>query len=469
MRSFIVFILLFGAAGAFAQSGRVNPQNSDEQSAEKTVELTAEQLYAEASAYFRSKVSEFQTKKIPYNEKLEQQTLQEQKQLAAKNAARLTARANLSGDDFYYLGMLHSLAENSDGAESSMKKFIASEKPDAEKLQGARSIIVILAARQKNFEEAEKFLNDYLNTNPTKAVQRARMEKALSENYRAEGNLTKAAAHAEEAYRAAKTNFSSAPRAAAINDLIENGMMVFEIYRDDKQTEKAEKTLEDLQRTGSLVESTSVYYVAVNEHIKFLAEAGRKPAAMDFYKQTLAAIPKDFKTKGWQEDIANRLKRREKHYQILGEPAPEFAGVAQWLPGETKKLADLRGKVVLLDFWATWCGPCFEAFPYLAEWSRNHEKDGLVVLGVTRFYGAPDNGTSPEAKELEYFTQFRKDNNLPYNFVIARGAENHINYGAASLPTAVLIDRKGIIRYVELGAGKEAVLEKAIEKLLAEK
>lgn len=469
MRIFLVFTLLFCLTSAFAQSGRVNSEKPDEKTVEKTVELTAEQLYAEANAYFRTKVSEFQTKKIPYNAKLEQQTLQEQKQLAAKNAAILMARNNLSGDDFYYLGMLHSLAENSDGADAALKKFIAGEKPDAEKLQGARSVVVILAARKKNFDEAEKFLGDYLNTNPTKAVQRARMEKALAENYRAEGNSAKAAAHAEEAYRAAKTNFPNAPRAAAINDLLENGMMVFEIYRDDKQAEKAEKTLDDLQRTGSLVESTSIYYVAVNEHIKFLAETGRKPAAMDFYKRTLAAIPKDFKTKGWQDDIANRLKRREKHYQILGDPAPELAGVAQWLPDETKKLADLRGKVVLLDFWATWCGPCFEAFPYLAEWSQKHEKDGLVVLGVTRFYGAPDNGKSPEAKELEYFTQFRKDNNLTYNFVIARGMENHINYGATSLPTAVLIDRKGVIRYVELGAGKEVVLEKAIEKLLAEK
>lgn len=469
MRIFIVFTLLFCLTSAPAQSGRVNLPTPDETASLKTVELSAEQLFGEANAYFRNKISEFQTKKIPYNEKLERQTLQEQKQLAAKNAAILTARNNLAGEDFYFLGMLHSLAENPDGAETAMRKFIASENPNAEKLQGARSILVILAARKKNFDEAEKFLGDYLNTNPTKPLQRARMEKALAENYRAEGVLTKAALHAEEAYRAAKTNFPNAPRAAGINDLIENGMAVFEIYRDAREIEKAEKILEDLQKSGSFVESTSAYYVAVNERIKFLIETGRKAQALEFYKKTLAATAKDFKTKAWQDDIANRLKRREKHYQIMGDAAPELAGVDRFLPGETRKLTDLRGRVVLLDFWATWCGPCFEAFPYLAEWSQKHEKDGLVVLGVTRYYGAPDNGNSPEAEEIEFLTQFKKDNNLPYNFVVARGMENHINYGALSLPTAVLIDRKGVVRYVEIGAGKEPALAKAIERLLAEK
>src|SRR5690349_6659395 len=118
MRKFFVFTLLFCLAPfAFAQSGRTSTQNPNEQTIEKTsADLSAEQLFEEASAYAKKKFTEFQEKKIPYNEKLRLQTVQEQKQLAAKNAAILTARNNLSGEGFYFLGMLHWIAENNDGA-----------------------------------------------------------------------------------------------------------------------------------------------------------------------------------------------------------------------------------------------------------------------------------------------------------------------------------------------------------------
>jgi thiol-disulfide isomerase/thioredoxin len=471
MRSFIFFtILLCAAAAGFAQSGRVTPQNPDEQPVEKTSELTAEQLLDEANAYAKKKFTEFQTKKIPYSEKLRLQIVQEQKQLAAKNAAILTARTNLAGEDFYFLGMLHWIAENNDGAGEALKKFLATENPNAEKLQAARSVVVILATRKTNFDEAEKILGDYLNTNPTKARERVRMESELAAAYRREKNPVKAAAHAEEAFRAAKANFQSAPtRAAGVSELLENGMIVFEIYRDDAKTEKAEKALEDLQKTGAFVESTTIYYVAVDQRVKYLIDTGRKDSAMQFYKDSLDAAVRDFKAKGWQDDILSRLKRREKHFQMLGLPAPELPEVDRWFPGETKKLAELRGKVVLLDFWATWCGPCYGAFPALAEWNQKFEKDGLVILGVTRYYGTAEGAKVTDVEEIEFLQKFKKTHNLAYDFIVGKDRLNQIAYGAVSLPTTVIIDRKGIVRYAEIGAGKEPEIQKVLEKLLAEK
>ncbi len=470
MPKFIIFTLLFCAvAAALAQSGRVNPQNPDDQ-IEKSQELSAEQLFNQATAYAKTKFAEFQTKKIPYNEKLHQQVLLEKKQLAAKNAAILLERKNLAGEDFYFIGMLHWTAENFDGANESLRKYLAVEKPVADKSQPARYVLVILAARKKNFDEAEKFLVEFLSNNPVNPAERLEMESELAKSYREEKVFAKAAAHAEEAARAAKTLFSKADsRVRGLNDLLDTGLKIFEIYGDGGMLEKADKALEDLQKTGALVESTSIYYIAVNEKIKYLVETGRKPLAMQFYKDALLQAVNDFKTKAWQDDILRRLKRREKHYQMLGETAPEFPNVDRWLPGETKKLGDLRGKVVLLDFWATWCGPCIAAFPSLIELNRKFEKDGLVILGVTRYYGEAEGTKLTDAAEIEFLQQFKKTNNLPYDFVVGKDLSNNLSYGVSALPTTVIIDRKGVIRYAETGAGKESEIQKTIEKLLAEK
>src|SRR5438067_2346421 len=82
---------------------------------------------------------------------------------------------------------------------------------------------------------------------------------------------------------------------------------------------------------------------------------------------------------------ADEPKKEDPHAALLDKPAPEITGEFG-LNGKAVKLSDLKGKVVLVDFWAVWCGPCIATFPHLREWNKEYKDKGLEILGVTSYY-----------------------------------------------------------------------------------
>lgn len=133
-----------------------------------------------------------------------------------------------------------------------------------------------------------------------------------------------------------------------------------------------------------------------------------------------------------------------------GTPAPEFGGTKFFnAPAGAKiSLADLRGKVVLIDFWATWCGPCVRSIPHLIKMHEQYAAKGLVIVGHT-------DGSSKNIEE------FIKEKGIPY--VISQGSDIGKGYGVSGIPHVVLVDVEGNVAW----RGHPAQLkEQDIENLL---
>ncbi|MFO0808310.1 MAG: TlpA disulfide reductase family protein [Gemmataceae bacterium] len=133
--------------------------------------------------------------------------------------------------------------------------------------------------------------------------------------------------------------------------------------------------------------------------------------------------------------------------------APDFT--ATTLNGDTVKLADLRGKVVVLDFWATWCGPCVAQIPHVKTMVRKFEGKPFVFLGVS------------VDDEQDVLRSFVKNQRLSWPIVFDGGQSGPIatEYKVRAYPTVYVIDAQGKIRFRNRFGSD---LETAVETLLAE-
>lgn len=164
---------------------------------------------------------------------------------------------------------------------------------------------------------------------------------------------------------------------------------------------------------------------------------------------TLAASAAEFPDE-WTWDT--KAQNRTEHAALEGKPMPALE-VTDWQNGEVKP-QDMKGKVVIVDFYATWCGPCMAAIPHNNELLKKYKDKGLVIVGVcTSSRGQEKMGQTVKERGIEYPTA--RDPELKSQKAWA------VHY----YPTYAIVDRKGIVRVIGL---QPEYVERVVQKLLNE-
>lgn len=137
-----------------------------------------------------------------------------------------------------------------------------------------------------------------------------------------------------------------------------------------------------------------------------------------------------------------------------GDLAPDFTLPS--LQGDSKKLSDLRGKKVIINFWATWCGPCKAEMPEMQTYYEKHKGKDFTILGI--------NMTDTEKSKSD-IKPFAKEYGVTFPVVLDTKGKVMGTYRVTGFPTSYFIDKQGVIQYKLVGAMNKGMIRKVVGKM----
>ena len=188
--------------------------------------------------------------------------------------------------------------------------------------------------------------------------------------------------------------------------------------------------------------------IALGAAIEVLAQTaaarGERSTAIGFLNRELRTY--------WATSIRTRIQKNINLLTLEGQPAPALEN-REWLGPKSVSLSELKGRPVLLFFWAHWCADCKAQAPILARLLREYGPRGLVIVGPTQRYGYTVSGKdATPAEELKYIGEVLARSYADLSGMSVPVSEESLkNYGSSTTPTLVLIGRDGIVRLYHPG------------------
>ena len=202
---------------------------------------------------------------------------------------------------------------------------------------------------------------------------------------------------------------------------------------------------------------------ALGASIEVLAQAGARRGARS---EAVAFLRQELER--WAgTSITKRIQKNLNLLSLEGTPAPAI-DLSEYLGPKPPAIAELKGKVVLLFFWAHWCGDCKAQVPVLARLADSYQGQGLVIIAPTQRYGYVAGGRKATAdEEKAYIDQVRQTTYGQLKDIpVPLAPANLDRYGTSTTPTLVLVDREGFVRLYNPGRMTEEALEPLVRRAL---
>lgn len=329
--------------------------------------------------------------------------------------------------------------------EDLLTKYKDSAKSEAIDIIKAKMFL-----KTENLEDGEKLINEVISENGN-LLSEAKMVKV---------QILISSKKVDDAYSV----FSEIESGVNKGREYYSALMNFAFEASDKSVRK-KYTLE-LINAPQLPEEFKRYTYMYHTNLASIAKEEKDiEGAKKILKKALEVISDPRGKKSIESELAQ--------IEFLGNKAPSISAET-WVNSKALSLDKLKGKVVIIDFWAPWCSPCRAVIPGLIEEYGKHKDDGLVVIGFTKLYGSyrddiQNVGKVDRDKEIELIKGFVKRFKIDYPVAISDKGTDFDSYMITGIPTMVFIDRDGNVDHIKIGSGNHNSVKEKIQALLGNK